>query len=58
MKKTAIALARYFKYFVVIWKCFRLTFNSIAISLYPKSVEEGGYFALKKTCHQNSVEIV
>ena len=56
MKKTAIVFTRYFKYLFEIWKCFRLTFNSTA-SLYPKRVEEGGYFALKKTCHKNSVEI-
>ena len=57
MKKTAISFTKYFKYFFDIWKCFRLTFNSKAISLYPKRVEEGGYFALKKTCHKNWVEI-
>ena len=55
MKKTAIAFTRYSKYLLDIWKCFRLTFNSIA-SLYPKRVEERGYFALKKTCHKNSLE--
>ena len=58
MKKTAIAFTRYFKYFFDIRKCFWLTFNPIAISLYPKRAEEGGYFAFKKTCHKNSVEIV
>ena len=47
MKKTAIAFTRYFKYLFGIWKCFRLTFNSIA-SLYPKRVKKEAILLLRK----------